>query len=222
MPWTANDADKHKNGLSQDQKEKWASIANAVLAQCKKEGGKDCEGKAIRIANDKCDKSIGGVSMGKLKKKITESKTTEIFDDDAEIEREYKSIEVVRFIPFACKNLEKREVTGIVLEPEKVDLQGDIYDAETIERSCNKFNDEVRRMGVMHKQFNGDFKPLQSYIVDVDEGFITIGGNKCFNGTWILRAKAMNDETWEAVKNGQLTGWSIGYRAKAIPLDIAA
>jgi hypothetical protein len=53
MPWTAGDAKKHKKGLTPEQAAKWAKIANKVLADCKKSGGKDCEGKAIRIANSK-------------------------------------------------------------------------------------------------------------------------------------------------------------------------
>jgi len=53
MPWKAEDAKKHKKGLSKEQAKKWAKIANEVLRKCKKEGGKDCEGKAIRVANSK-------------------------------------------------------------------------------------------------------------------------------------------------------------------------
>lgn len=53
MPWTAADADKHKKGLTPAQKKKWASIANGVLKSCKAKGGKNCEGKAIRVANSK-------------------------------------------------------------------------------------------------------------------------------------------------------------------------
>src|SRR3990167_400934 len=51
MPWSPSDSDRFKSGLSPEGKKKWASIANSVLAQCKKEGGKDCEGRAIRVAN---------------------------------------------------------------------------------------------------------------------------------------------------------------------------
>ena len=53
MPWTAEDADKHKKGLSDEEKKKWAEIANSVLSQCRKDKGEDCEGKAIRIASGK-------------------------------------------------------------------------------------------------------------------------------------------------------------------------
>ena len=53
MPWTVGDVDGHKKGLTPSQKRKWVKIANGVLADCEKSGGKDCEGKAIRVANSK-------------------------------------------------------------------------------------------------------------------------------------------------------------------------
>lgn len=55
MPWTVKDVDRFKKGLTPAQKKKWVSIANGVLKQCQDSGGKDCEGKAIRIANSKFD-----------------------------------------------------------------------------------------------------------------------------------------------------------------------
>jgi uncharacterized protein YdaT len=60
IPWTKDDAPKHKKGLTEAEKKKWAEIANSVLSDCKKNGGKqkDCEAKAIRIANSK----VGGKS----------------------------------------------------------------------------------------------------------------------------------------------------------------
>lgn len=51
MPWTTKDTDRFKKGLSEEQKKKWVTTANGVLADCKEKGGEDCEGKAIRIAN---------------------------------------------------------------------------------------------------------------------------------------------------------------------------
>ena len=38
MPWTVDDVDKHKKGLSDKQKKQWVRIANAVLAKCMKDG----------------------------------------------------------------------------------------------------------------------------------------------------------------------------------------
>jgi uncharacterized protein YdaT len=53
MPWTVADVDSKKKGLTPAQKTKWVAIANGILADCKKKGGKDCEASAIKIANSK-------------------------------------------------------------------------------------------------------------------------------------------------------------------------
>jgi len=53
MPWTVKDVDGFKKGLTPEQKKKWVSTANGVLKECQSQGGSDCEGKAIRIANSK-------------------------------------------------------------------------------------------------------------------------------------------------------------------------
>ncbi len=55
MPWTITDVDKHKKGLTDENKKRWVSIANGVLASCKSKGGSDsdCDAMAIRVANSK-------------------------------------------------------------------------------------------------------------------------------------------------------------------------
>lgn len=57
MPYNIEDVDKHKKGLTDDQKKKWVAIANAALAKCEKDGGKDCEIQAITQANGAMDMS---------------------------------------------------------------------------------------------------------------------------------------------------------------------
>jgi|GEM_PF-1186205 len=61
MPWVVNDVDKHKKGLTPAQKKTWVKVANGVLKACQKTKGKDCEGKAIRIANSKFDLAPDGI-----------------------------------------------------------------------------------------------------------------------------------------------------------------
>jgi len=56
MPWTIADVDSHKKGLSKAQKKQWAKVANAILSRCEKDGGKDCDAMAIRIANSRIGK----------------------------------------------------------------------------------------------------------------------------------------------------------------------
>jgi len=55
MPWTINDVEKFKKGLTEKQKEKWVAVANGALKECTSKGGEkiDCEQSAIRIANSK-------------------------------------------------------------------------------------------------------------------------------------------------------------------------
>jgi len=49
LPWTPDEfKKKHAKDLSPKQAEVASAVANRVLDKCKKEGGSDCEGKAIR------------------------------------------------------------------------------------------------------------------------------------------------------------------------------
>ena len=85
-----SDISKYKKGLTEKQKEKWIEVANSVLKQCLNNGGKqkDCEGKAIRVANSKVgdsNQSEGGQSMSKTKMKIPK-KGIRLSEDDQFIE----------------------------------------------------------------------------------------------------------------------------------------
>ena len=53
MPWTVEDVEGHKKGLTDKQKGTWVKIANSALEDCLGDGGEQdaCEGRAIRIAN---------------------------------------------------------------------------------------------------------------------------------------------------------------------------
>lgn len=53
MPWSVGDVDKHKKGLSDEQKTRWVHIANSALKSCMSKGGSEgeCAASAIRQAN---------------------------------------------------------------------------------------------------------------------------------------------------------------------------
>lgn len=51
MPWTVDDVDRHKKGLTEEQKELWVKVANAALKRCQEQGGDNCEASAIMQAN---------------------------------------------------------------------------------------------------------------------------------------------------------------------------
>lgn len=118
-------------------------------------------------------------------------------------------------------NVEKREVTGIVLEPNVTDGQGDIYSAETIAKAMETFMTRLAKseaeLGVQHSDFTKNLKVLESWIVKEAS---SMGGTLLKAGTWMATVKVLDDDTWESVKNGDLTGFSIG--GTALAKEVAA
>jgi len=103
---------------------------------------------------------------------------------------------------------EERFVLGIVLEPETVDSQKDIYSAEEVRQAAHKFMEEFGNVGLMHKvNVNGKVKILETYLTPCD---CTIGKQDVKEGTWMLAVRVVDDELWKAVKSGDLAGFSIG------------
>lgn len=68
MPWTVKDVDGFKKGLTPAQKKKWVRIANSILKDCQSKGGKNCDAKAIRIANSKFEEKKMEVQNTKVPK----------------------------------------------------------------------------------------------------------------------------------------------------------
>ncbi len=102
---------------------------------------------------------------------------------------------------------EERTVFGVVLEPEVVDAQGDIYSEEEVRNTAWKFMERYQQFGLMHVTIEPMILPLESYCAPVD---MDINGRKVRKGTWLLRVRVLDDTMWEAVKAGALTGFSIG------------
>jgi hypothetical protein len=53
MPWTVEDVDKHKAGLTPEQKDQWVAVANDALQRCLAVGQDpdQCDVSAIRQAD---------------------------------------------------------------------------------------------------------------------------------------------------------------------------
>lgn len=101
---------------------------------------------------------------------------------------------------------EKRLVTGIVLQPEVVDAHGDVISVEEIEKTAHEFMEKFRAIGEQHLEL-AEAVPVESFTAKDD---MELGGEKVLKGSWVLTVKVLNDELWEAVKNGSYTGFSIG------------
>ena len=133
-------------------------------------------------------------------------------DDAAENERPFvKSTKLLKGVDPG----DERYVLGIVLEPEVVDAQGDIYSAEEIQAAAHRFMEEFGGLGLMHRlRVNGDVKVLESYLAPTD---FEVGDLTVRKGTWMLAVRVLSDELWDRVKSGDLTGFSIGGSARRVP-----
>jgi DNA adenine methylase len=110
---------------------------------------------------------------------------------------------------------EERFVLGIVLEPEEVDAQKDIYSAEEVRSAAHKFMEQYQNIGLMHSSVvNEQVKILESYVAPVS---FEMDDTEVREGTWLLAVRVLDDDLWEAVKEGGLTGFSIGGSAIRVP-----
>lgn len=103
---------------------------------------------------------------------------------------------------------EERRIAGVVYAPEEVDAHGDFARSETILKAAELFMMEFGSINLMHSVpvEKRDVSITQSFVAPVD---FEQGGQKIKRGSWVLVAKVHNDEIWNSIKSGELTGWSL-------------
>lgn len=119
-------------------------------------------------------------------------------------------------------NEEKRELLGVALIPDfpiyRRDEQGEYYitfTAESIRKIAidfyKKLNVNMADMEHTHDMEDG-ITYFQSMIIDKDNGICPAAFKDLPDGTWIVGCKIDNDLVWNAVKSGEVKGFSIdGY-----------
>ena len=106
-------------------------------------------------------------------------------------------------------------VLGIVLEPDVVDAQKDIYAADEVRDAAHKYMVEFQNRGLMHKEIvNGKVDLLESYLAPAN---FTIGDQHVKKGTWVMAVRVKDAKLWNECKTGGLTGFSIGGSANRKP-----
>jgi len=163
------------------------------------EGGEDDEG-----GESKEDKAAGKSGDQKKKTKI----------------KKFANYKVLK----ADEGEDNPIVFGVVLEPNDgkdganfdPDAQGEVYSAEEVEKSAHKFLSEFANLGVMHESLTGNFrvKLLECYTAPVE---FTLGEEIVQKGTWLIKAEVVDPILAKAVRDGELTGWSIGGWVSAEP-----
>jgi len=120
--------------------------------------------------------------------------------------------------PVDDEDEEERYVLGVVLVPNEVDSQGDIYSEEEVRKAAHFFMEFSPVLGLMHERTlpEAKIKILESYLAPVD---FDMEGQHVTEGTWLLAARVLDDALWAAIKAGRLTGWSIEGTALAMELN---
>ena len=127
---------------------------------------------------------------------------------------EETSVDAKLYIPLLKANADEQTVTGVVLQPEVVDGQGDIMSAEVIRKAAHKFlaaYNRATKLGLQHKDFKKRFELLESYTAPQE---LVIKDKTIKEGSWIMTVKVLDSKIWQIVKEGKITGFSFGGKAK--------
>lgn len=108
--------------------------------------------------------------------------------------------------------VEERFILGVVLEPLKElgrkDSQDDTYSAEEVRKACHAYMHDFHNIGKQHAEIiNGQVKILENWIARSD--FVE-GGQLVHKGTWLQGLRIVDTELWQDIKDGKITGLSIG------------
>jgi len=123
-----------------------------------------------------------------------------------------KDEQLTKRVDFVAKDDDEQIATGIVMVPDKVDLQRDFAQPETIETFAEQFENFIEAGeadgGVMHAVWPSEHISLERN--EVLEEATEIGGKTVEAGAWVQDWKFEDDELWALVDDGVLEGYSIG------------
>lgn len=133
---------------------------------------------------------------------------TEGAEESAEESVEY-------YAPFTKAVAEERIVEGVVLQPDVIDAQGTLIPESVIRKAAHAFLTQYNRktqLAEQHSNFKEQFELLESAIAPCD---LMINNKAVKKGSWYIVVKVKNEDTWKKVKDGSITGFSIGGTARA-------
>lgn len=108
----------------------------------------------------------------------------------------------------------KHIVIGVVYQPDVEDAHGDMMDAVEIEKAAHLFMEGQHTYNI-DKQHDLDADKgyvVESYIAPCD---MEIGDQMIAKGSWVAGVKVTDDDTWEDIQKGEITGfsmWGVGKR----------
>ncbi len=161
-------------------------------------------GRAIRAQRSKFADEGEWASQGELEALMTIVPADELNSVMSQLEPLPE--EPTRSILVKKADHELQIVWGEVYVPNIPDTQDEFMNAEEIEKMAHKFLMEGLTVGAIDVQHDGDIRTgcfvVESFIARKDDpDFI--------EGAWVAAVKICDSELWEAVKSGELNGFSM-------------
>jgi hypothetical protein len=97
-----------------------------------------------------------------------------------------------------------------------VDRQGDVITADEMEKAATKFMLGARNGLTMHK---GEPTTTIVHSMPLTKQIMGAFGIASDKEGWLIAVKVHDDDTWDRMKKGEFTGFSIGGRARKVQLD---
>ncbi|EEM80656.1 MULTISPECIES: XkdF-like putative serine protease domain-containing protein [Bacillus] len=110
-------------------------------------------------------------------------------------------------VPILKTEEEKQLVTGVVYEPDVEDSHGDKMTAEEIEKAAYTFMENYQHIDKQHDEIAGKGTVVENWIAKSD---MTVGEQEVKAGTWLMTVRVDDADTWEEIKKGEVTGFSMG------------
>lgn len=132
---------------------------------------------------------------------------------------EQEGLQVQAFVRLIKLKKEEQEITGVVLEPDTFDAQKTVISKDVIKKAAHKFlanYNKKTKIGVQHNDFTKPFDLYQSFIAPCD---LSIGSRVIKDGSWVIVLKVLDSKIWGKIKKGEITGFSIGGKAKIRKLE---
>lgn len=106
-------------------------------------------------------------------------------------------------------NEDKRLFTCCVLRPDVVDIQGDIYDSDVVEKAAYDFMEYCKQGNLFHMMNTDKIVVVESWVA---KSTYEYGNGEVKTGDWMMTLHILDDAVWDLVKSGDLTGLSVGCR----------
>lgn len=110
---------------------------------------------------------------------------------------------------------ELQVVYGEVYAPDRADTDNQFMTTTEVRKAAHSF---VKNLRMNKIDTNHDFVETGAYVV---ESFIARKNDTDFiPGAWVIGVKVPDDELWNAIKSGELNGFSLAGQARTVPSKI--